>query len=189
MLQWMEWSAARAAMGVKEAARPDHRSIGSNLFIPPLLLRHFLLASLLPASINRAIDEETDCGWNIFLCNAKSFVPHHIMHIIIIVQLGWPHTSHSLSSFVTCLRHLLAHCIRASALFYIFLHLSYIWRARHNHWPNREKSDWNNKNNNSSIEMKNGSRFYVPFVHIKCQCPSRFNPNHHHHSIKRSIDR
>lgn len=77
MLQWMEWSAARAAMGVKEAARPDHRSIGSNLFIPPLLLWHFLHASLLPASINRAIDEETDCGWNIFLCNAKSFVPHH----------------------------------------------------------------------------------------------------------------
>lgn len=114
---------------------------------------------------------------------------HHIMHIIIIVQLVWPHTSHSISSFVTCLRHSLAHCIRASALFYIFLHLSYIWRARHNHWPNREKSDWNNKNNNSSIEMKNGSRFYVPFVHIKCQCPSRFNPNHHHHSIKRSIDR
>lgn len=131
MLQWMEWSAARAAMGVKEAARPDHRSIGSNLFIPPLLLWHFLLASLLPASINRAIDEETDCGWNIFLCNAKSFVPHHhhhnhIMHIIIIVQLGWPHTSRSLSSFVTCLRHSLAHCIRASALFYI-LYLSYTY--------------------------------------------------------------
>lgn len=78
---------------------------------------------------------------------------------------------------------------KGECTFLYILYLSYIWRARHNHWPNREKSDWNNKNNNSSIEMKNGSRFYVPFVHIKCQCPSRFNPNHHHHSIKRSIDR